>query len=97
MRNTIDPDLVEARIKEVEYIFRANKLTICVLTLENDFVLAETAGAVSPENFDPEIGKKIAYKRALDKLFMLEGYLLQERLHQSENEGTWTSNSTGTS
>ena len=35
---------------------------------------------VSPENFDVELGKKIARSNARDKIWALEGYALRERL-----------------
>ena len=37
-----------------------------------------------PENFDPEIGKQVAYDNAREKIWLLEGYLLKEKLHQDK-------------
>jgi len=42
-------------------------------------VTGESAAA-SPENFDVELGKKIARINARDKIWALEGYVLRERL-----------------
>jgi hypothetical protein len=36
---------------------------------------------VSKENFDVEIGEKIAYENARNKIWELEGYLLQEKVY----------------
>jgi hypothetical protein len=58
-------------------------LTICVLVLENGFTVVGESACASPENFDQEIGEEIAYKNALEKIWMLEGYLLKERLHEA--------------
>lgn len=38
------------------------------------------SAAASPENFDVELGKKIARSNARDKIWALEGYVLRERL-----------------
>lgn len=57
-------------------------LTFCVLTLENGFTVTGESACVSPENFNEEIGKKIAYENARNKIWQLEGYLLKEKLHQ---------------
>jgi hypothetical protein len=71
---------IEGKIVKEEYAFYGNKLTVCVLTLKNGFILSETAGCVDPANFDEEIGKRIARQNAINKIWELEGYLLQERL-----------------
>lgn len=59
-------------------------LTFCVLVLENGFTVTGESACASPENFDPEIGKKIAKGNAIQKVWALEGYLLKEQLHQSK-------------
>lgn len=55
-------------------------LTICALVLANGFVVTGESACASPENFDAELGRKIARKNAVDKIWLLEGYLLKERL-----------------
>lgn len=59
-------------------------LTFCVLILKNGFTVTGESACASPENFDPEIGKKIAYENARNKIWMLEGYLLKEKLYKSK-------------
>lgn len=56
-------------------------LTFCVLVLENGFTVTGESACASPENFDPEIGKKVARENARNKVWMLEGYLLKEKLN----------------
>lgn len=55
-------------------------LTFCVLVLRNGFTVTGESACVSPENFDAEIGRKIARGKAVDKIWMLEGYALRSRL-----------------
>jgi len=57
-------------------------LTFCILTLENGFTVTGESACASPENFDAEIGKKIAYQNAREKIWLLEGYLLKQRLKE---------------
>ena len=59
-------------------------LTFCILTLENGFTVTGESACASPENFNAEIGKKIAYQNAREKIWILEGYLLKEKLHQAK-------------
>lgn len=59
-------------------------LTFCVLELENGFTVTGESSCVSPENFDAEIGRKVARQNAINKVWPLLGYALREQLH---NEG----------
>lgn len=55
-------------------------LTFCVLVLRNGFTVTGESACASPENFDAEIGRKIARQNAVAKLWPLMGYALKERL-----------------
>jgi hypothetical protein len=57
-------------------------LTFCVLVLQNGFTVTGESACVSPENFDAEIGRKIARDNAKQKIWALEGYLLKQKLHE---------------
>lgn len=58
-----------------------NLLTFCVLVLENGFTVTGESACASPENFDAEIGCKIAFENAKQKIWALEGYALKSSLH----------------
>lgn len=60
-------------------------LTLCVLVLDNGWVMTGKSAPASPENFDPEKGQMFAYEDAIRQLWPLEGYLLRERLWYAEN------------
>lgn len=55
-------------------------LTFCVLVLRNGFTVTGESACASPENFDQQIGRNIARKNAHEKIWLLEGYLLKQRL-----------------
>ena len=57
-------------------------LTFCVLVLRNGFTVTGESACASPENFDAELGRKIARQNAVAKLWPLMGYELKERLHK---------------
>lgn len=59
-------------------------LTFCVLVLRNGFMVTGESACASPENFDAEIGKKIAFTNAREKIWLLEGYLLRDWIHANE-------------
>lgn len=55
-------------------------LTFCVLVLKNGFTVTGESACVSPENFDVELGRKIARQNAVAKVWPLMGYALKEKL-----------------
>lgn len=57
-------------------------LTFCVLVMKNGFTVTGESACASPENFDAELGQKIARKHATDKIWALEGYLLKQSLSE---------------
>lgn len=58
------------------------QLTFCVLVLRNGFTVTGESACASPENFNEEIGRRIARENAVEKIWLLEGYLLREQLFQ---------------
>lgn len=56
-------------------------LTFCVLVLRNGFTVTGESACASPENFDAEIGRKIARQNAVAKIWPLMGYELRSKLH----------------
>lgn len=80
----LTPALIDATIhSEVYYVPTGTAMTICVLTLKNGFQVTGESAAASIENFDEEIGQKIARENARNKIWALEGYLLKQRLYES--------------
>ena len=61
-------------------------LTFCVIVLENGFTVTGESACASPENFDAELGRKIARQNAESKIWMLEGYLLKDKLSKQQTE-----------
>ena len=59
-----------------------NLLTFCVLVLRNGYTVTGESACASPENFDAELGKKIARQNAINKVWPLMGYALKETIHQ---------------
>ena len=55
-------------------------LTFCVLVLRNGFTVTGESACASPENFDAEIGRKVARDNAVNKIWPLMGYELRSKL-----------------
>jgi len=54
-------------LAEQYHVFEGTTLTVCCLTLQNGFTVTGESAAASPENFDTEIGRKIAKQNAREK------------------------------
>ena len=78
----------EKAVKSEEYVYAesAPTLTICVLTVDNGFAVVGVSACVDPANFDPVIGREIAYKDALGKFQSYLGFRLAEKLHGEKKE-----------
>ena len=55
-------------------------LTFCVLVLRNGFTVTGESACASPENFDAEIGRKVARANAISKVWPLLGFRLRDKL-----------------
>ncbi len=79
----LTPDDITGAIKDTLYhVFGDTCLTVCCMILKNGFTVTGESACASPENFDAEIGRKIAYEQARNKIWLLEGYLLKQKLHE---------------
>ena len=57
------------------------QVTVCVLVTRNGHrLVGVNTGPVSPENFDAELGRKLARANAVDQLWPLLGYQLRCQL-----------------
>lgn len=75
---------IDRCIREAQFhVFPGTTTTVCCLTLANGFTVTGESACASPENFDEEIGRKIAAGNARDKIWALVGYLLKQALFES--------------
>jgi hypothetical protein len=64
-----------------EHIFWDKELLVSY-KLQNGFTISGRGACVDPNNFDIEIGRKVARENAEHQLWQLEGYLLQQKLYE---------------
>ena len=87
-KGLIAPRITPERVDEVivgedYHVFPGTTVTVAILKLENGFTVTGESACASPENFDEELGRKIARALARDKIWALEGYALRQRLHEA--------------
>jgi hypothetical protein len=77
----ITPNMLDAEIAaEHFHVFPGSCLTVCALTLRNGFTVTGESACASPENFNAEIGQKIARSNAREKIWPLLGFRLRDEL-----------------
>ena len=60
------------------------QMTFCVLVLWNGYTVTGQSACASPENFDAEIGRRLARQDAVGKVWGLMGFDLRSRLTREE-------------
>ena len=73
----------------IDYDKHLSLLTFCVLVLRNGFTVIGESACASPENFDAEIGRKVARENAVAKIWPLMGYELKTRLLHIDMQREW--------
>ena len=76
----ITPEMLEKTIVDEDYHRLTDVLTVCVLTLKNGFTVTGESACASPENYDEEIGESIARDNAKEKIWVVMGFLLKDKL-----------------
>lgn len=80
----VTPERLEQVIVSEQYhVFPNSTFTACLLTLANGYTVLGESACASPENFNAELGRKIARDNAKNKIWSLEGYLLRQQLHEN--------------
>lgn len=70
-----------------------SRFTICVLVLQNGFVIIGTNACVNKETWNRMDGQKYAYENALNQVWLLMGYELKTKQYYESigNEQAWMS------
>lgn len=72
-------DILAAVVKADYTILGDTTTTICQLTLTNGYTVIGKSACIDKALFDKTIGEKVAWNDALERVWELEGYLLQQK------------------
>jgi hypothetical protein len=82
----VTEDSIKSRIKIITYyehiMTTGGRLTICIIEMQNGFVVHGVSAAADPRNHNPAVGIRYAYENAFKGLWQLEGYLLRQGLYE---------------
>ena len=77
----IKPSDVVDQINKIQWV-QEGVLTICIITMQNGFIVTGESACADPDNFDEMVGKEVAKRNAMNKIWPLLGYALREKLHK---------------
>lgn len=72
-------DVLAEIVGETYTVLPSGRVTVCELTLRNGFTVRGESAVVFIENFDAEIGRKVARDNAEGQVWQLLGYALRDR------------------
>ena len=82
MENRVTKTGIQEKIVDQQYIVLPDgRSTLCILTLQNGFTVKGFSACVDIDNFDLVMGRDIAFEDAFRQIWVLEGYLLAEKLY----------------
>jgi len=86
----VTKEYIESRIPQSPEFTRIGEtITHCRIVLDNGFSVSGESACVNAENYNQEIGERIAYDNAFRQLWPLFGFLLAEKNKlKSENPTT---------
>lgn len=75
---TVEESTIDSIFKQTEFTVDTlyGNTTVVSAKLPNGFVITESSGAVSPENYSEQTGVEICEERIKNKIWELEGYKL---------------------
>lgn len=77
----VTSEIIDNLIDQVQYyVFPDTTTTVCCISLTNGFTVTGESACVSKQNFNKEMGEKLAFEQAKEKIWLLEGYLLNHNL-----------------
>ena len=85
-QNTVTEEDIKANMQDVYCTTLKpfdKPVTFVEVRMKNGFTVRESTTCVDPANYNEEIGKEICLKRIEDKIWLLLGYALQEKLYQN--------------
>ena len=82
--NTVTKEQIESILKKSEFICDTHfdKCTVLTCRLPNGFTITESSACVDPKNYDKSIGREACMSKIRNKLWELEGYLLQNKMYE---------------
>ena len=92
MNNSVEKHQIDKIIADTTFkIEKAfDKCTVVSAKLPNGFIITESSSCVDPRNYSEKLGYEICREKIINKIWELEGYVLQNKLYnkkiQEDNE-----------
>ena len=77
--NKVTKEFLESEIVDVKFNQLNGTLTHCAITVKSGFVFTGESACVDETNFNKELGKRVAYNNAFEKMWSLYGFYLKQK------------------
>lgn len=77
--NRLTEEFLENEIKHITYTRLTGTLTHCAITVKNGFVFTGESACVDESDYEREIGEKVAFSNAFEKMWMPYGFYLKQK------------------
>lgn len=81
----VTKEAIESNIDETTFHRIGETVTLCQIKLKNGYSVRGESACVNPENYNQQIGERIAYDNAFAKLWPLYGFLLAEANYRGKD------------
>lgn len=81
-----EEEVLRAIRKTQYHRFEGTTVTVCCLTLDNDFTATGESACVDPIEYKQDLGESIAFKNAFSKAWAYLGFRLAEKM-AAQREG----------
>lgn len=83
-KNSLTKEYVDKIVHSSKFTYSTQfgKETVVTMQLPNGFVLTESSACVDPANYDEKLGYEICIRKLTERVWELEGYLLQNELYR---------------
>lgn len=83
-KNTLTKEYIDKIVHSSKFSWSTQfgKCTVVTMQLPNGFVLTESSACVDPANYNEKLGYEICVKKLTERVWELEGYLLQNALYK---------------
>lgn len=86
----VTADYIKSRIVDTRFEKFSDTVTIAQITLDNGYSVRGESACVNPANYNQEIGERIAYDNAFNRLWPVFGFWLSEVQWRERNGLSFT-------
>lgn len=81
----VTEEYINSRIKNISYHKLDRTVTVCCITIDNDYVVTGDSACIDENLYNKDVGEEIAFRNAFESLWPLFGFLLAEKKKENND------------